>query len=70
MRTNFRQGKRLIVEEFSLDEFKEYLMHVVKYSDSLKQLAAIGDAIHGNNSSRFNRDTKEFRLETFDKSDF
>jgi len=67
MKTKYRGQSRLIVEEFTVEQLKEYLVSVVKFSTDMKQLIRMAETATG---SKLYLD-KDFtiRMETYDKGE-
>ena len=67
MKTKKLGGQKMIVEEFTMEEMKEYLEHLIKYSDSPEKLSKMAASIHGKDRIRFYQDSKTFKIFTPEK---
>ncbi len=68
MKTKQRGRTKVMVEEFTIAQMKEYLMSVVQFSDNVNQLIRICNAAQSGQTF-FNKKTQIFTIETVDKGE-
>lgn len=62
MKTMYRKGRRLVVEEFTEEELKEYLQCFIQQTNRKDILVKIASAVHGKDMCEFREG--EFRIYT------
>ena len=65
MKTKYRSQERLIIEEFTVSELKEYLTSVIKYTDDMDLLVNIANKAQ-EGKTKFLDYLCIFKIETLD----
>lgn len=68
MKTKHRGQDKLVVEEFTVGQIKEYLTSVVKFSMNMEQLARMAIAAQ-DGRAYFAKTSQLFKIETIDKGE-
>ena len=66
MKTKHRGHGRLIIEEFTVSELKEYLTSVIKYTDDMRVLVKMADGAQ-EGKTKFLDESGTFKIETLDR---
>jgi len=69
MKTKHVANRRFIVEEFTIDEMRDYIASVATYTEDLKLISDLANAIANNQNGRaiMNKDGTNLKIETLDE---